>query len=157
MFLKASLDEDGAPASRIRTRWCSPVSTTAPSSASSPRPRLVEVCGLTPTGAVEPDVASAGGPCCDGRGCGYLYSRWRIVGADKTPGCGAAAGSPCARPSSSFLLPLPTLLRARYTTLRGLSLLLLLLFGCALPLDTAFRDPSTTQSRLELPRHEPKD
>ena len=32
------------------------------------------------------------GPCCDGRGRGCLDSRWRIVGADETPGCGATAG-----------------------------------------------------------------
>jgi hypothetical protein len=31
-----------------------------------PWPRLVDVGGLKSTDALEPDVASAGGPCCDG-------------------------------------------------------------------------------------------
>ena len=83
-----------------------------------PRPRLVEVGGLTSTDAVEPDVASTGGPCCDGRGWGCLDSRWRFVEADKMPGCGAVA----SRPAPMRALPL----RGRGTTLRGLPFLLFL-------------------------------
>ena len=99
--------------------------------------------GLTSTDAVEPDVASASGPCCDGRGRGFLDSRWRIVGADKMPGCGAAAGPPHARASSSFLLTPPPS-SSLNTIHRGLPLLHFLLFGCALPPVAAFRDASTT-------------
>ena len=57
------------------------------------------------------------------------------------------------------VLPPPTLalpLRARGAILHGIPFLLFLLFGCALLPVAAFRDTSTTQGHLELPRCESK-
>ena len=99
--------------------------------------------GLASADVRAPDVASVRGVCCDEHGGACLASGWRIVEADKTPGCDAAAGPPRTRASSSFSHPTPGLpLRARGTTLRSLPFLL------SLPPVAAFRDASTTQCRL---------
>jgi hypothetical protein len=87
------------------------------------------------------DMAFVGGACCDARDGACLTSRWRLVGADKIPGCVAAAGPPSLfklkGPSSSFLFHL-----------------LFLLFGYALQPIAAIFDASTTGGHLELPRRE---
>jgi len=57
--------------------------------------------GRASVDARTPDRASVGGACCDARGGTCLASCWMIVGADKTLGCGAAAGPP----RRSVLLP----------------------------------------------------
>src|SRR5712691_136216 len=71
-----------------------------------PRPRLVETGGIASADARAPDLASVSGTCCDVRRRACLAPRWGTVRANKTTGCGAAAGSPRARASSSFFLPL---------------------------------------------------
>ena len=55
---------------------------------------------------VASDVASVGVACCHGRGGAYLTSRWRIVGAGKSPSRESAAGAPRVHASSSSHLPL---------------------------------------------------
>jgi len=79
------------------------------------------------------------------------------VGGDKTLGCATAASLP-PRPCVVFLPPPAALpLRARGTVLRPFSFTLTFTFlGCALPPVAAFRDASTTEGHLELPRRESK-
>ena len=90
-----------------------------------PCPGLVEVGGIASEDARAPDIASVGGTCCHARDGACLASRLRIVRADQTPGCGAAASPSRAHASSSSFLRLP--LRARGAILRGLPFLLFLL------------------------------
>ena len=127
----------------MRRQRCSSISASVPSSVSS-------IMSATRRGASAdartPYITSVGGAFCDARGGARLASRWVIVGANKTPSCGAAASPPYAlawfRPPP-FHLPL----RARGTILRGhpfLLFLLLLLFGWAWPPVVAFRGASTT-------------
>ena len=72
-----------------------------------PLPLPLRGGGRFSVGKRQGDIASVGGACCDARGGACLISRWRVVGADKMPGCMAAAGPPRARAPSSFLLPPP--------------------------------------------------
>ena len=48
--------------------------------------RLVEVDRLVLADVRASDIASVGGACYDVRGRACLALRWRVVGADKTPG-----------------------------------------------------------------------
>ena len=124
-----------------------------------PCPRLEEVGGLASTDARALNTASVEGACGDARGA-CLISRWRIVGADKTPGCEATAGPPRARAPSSLLLPRPSLFgpeEASLTDSPSFSFPFSFSFSaCALPPVAAFRDASSTWGRLELPRRESK-
>jgi hypothetical protein len=109
---KSHLDEDGALASRIcRCRWCSSLtSVSASTSASSPVAATRGGGRLASPEAVAPDVAFVGVARFNGRAGACLASRWRIVGAGKSPSRGSVGemqqGHP--RPSPRVVLLPPS-------------------------------------------------
>ena len=115
VFLKAPLDEVACLPHESVGGGAPPLFPSLPL---LPWPRLVEVGGSTSTDTVEPDVASAGGPCCDGRDWRCSDPRWRTVGEDKRlRSCSRSTPRPRVTPIPPTVPPaLP--LRARATILR---------------------------------------